>query len=73
MVPDPITLPDPSVMRMVLPGVPVPTIGSVGFLVPVAEGLVTDGAVGGTELIVSEIFCPALVFPAISVAVIMRA
>jgi hypothetical protein len=33
-------------MMMIAHGVPVPAIGAVGFQLPVAEGLVTVGAVG---------------------------
>ena len=59
-------------MRMMAPGVPVPAIGAVGFQLPVAEGLVTVGVVGGVELTVREMVVAGLVFPAISVAVIER-
>jgi hypothetical protein len=46
--PVPMTVPDPSVIVMMSPGVPLPVIGVVvGFHDPVAVGDETVGAVGG--------------------------
>ena len=57
---------------MMAHGVPVPAIGAVGFQLPVAEGLVRVGIVGGVELTMREREVAILVFPAISVAISER-
>jgi hypothetical protein len=56
-------------MMMIAHGVPVPAIGAVGFQLPVAEGLVTVGDIGGVELTMREREVAILVFPAASVAI----